>query len=300
MFDGRGFAGIPTKRQKIQLRPGMPLMDTADFSWRCLHYNDEENKTLFEYLQQQGRGFELAEWYLFNTAYDLEPQAVSMSPKILSIGPLAGSKAGQFWKEDYSCLNWLDQHPPNSVLFLAFGSSTCFDRAQFQELALGLELTGRPFLWAVRPGTEHELPEGFEGKIGRIIGWAPQQKVLSHPALACFVSHCGWSSTLEGLSSGVPFLCRPYVGDQFLNKTYLCDIWKVGIGLEKDEDGVVSRQEVVKKVEELLGDESIRTRCVELKEKIRRSAEAGGSSSNNFEKFIEWLRVGGSCCRNEA
>lgn len=286
------------KQQKVQLRPGMPLMDTVDLPWRCLGYEEADTKKVFEYLVEQGRGFELAEWYLFNTAYDLEPEAVSLSPKILSVGPLAASQAGQFWKEDDSCLAWLDQHPPKSVLFLAFGSSTRFDMAQFQELALGLDLTGRPFLWAVRPGAEYELPEGFEGKKGKIIGWAPQQQVLSHPALACFVSHCGWSSTLEGLSSGVPFLCRPYIGDQFTNRNYLCDVWKVGIGLEKDENGVVSQWEVQRKVEELLGNEGIRARCVELKEKIRRSTEAGGRSSNNFDKFIEWLRNGGNSCKN--
>ncbi|XP_022133634.1 UDP-glycosyltransferase 83A1-like [Momordica charantia] len=110
--------GVPMKQQKVQLRPGMPLMDTVDLPWRCLGYEEADTKKVFEYLVEQGRGFELAEWYLFNTAYDLEPEAVSLSPKILSVGPLAASQAGQFWKEDDSCLAWLDQHPPKSVLFL--------------------------------------------------------------------------------------------------------------------------------------------------------------------------------------
>ncbi|PRQ53398.1 putative hexosyltransferase [Rosa chinensis] len=57
-----------------------------------------------------------------------------------------------------------------------------------------------------------------------MVGWAPQQKVLVHPSIACFLSHCGRNSILEGLSNGVSFLCWPYFVDQFLNKSYVCDI----------------------------------------------------------------------------
>ncbi|GFQ07489.1 UDP-glycosyltransferase 83a1 [Phtheirospermum japonicum] len=38
-----------------------------------------------------------------------------------------------------------------------------------------------------------------------MVSWAPQQQVLSHPSVACFVSHCGWNSTIEGVANGVPF-----------------------------------------------------------------------------------------------
>ena len=95
-----------------------------------------------------------------------------------------------------------------------------------------------------------------KGQNGKIVEWAPKQKVLSHPALACFISHCGWNSTIEGLSSGVPFLCWPYFADQIYNKTYICDEWKVGLGLNSDESGLVSRWEIQNKLDKLLGDEN--------------------------------------------
>ncbi|KAF9625724.1 hypothetical protein IFM89_026532 [Coptis chinensis] len=49
-------------------------------------------------------------------------------------------------------------------------------------LALGLELSDKPFLWVVRPdlnnnGT-HIHPDGFEASVGsrgRMVGWAPQR-----------------------------------------------------------------------------------------------------------------------------
>lgn len=38
-----------------------------------------------------------------------------------------------------SCLNWLDEQPRGSVLFVCFGSSGTLSSAQMVELALGLE-----------------------------------------------------------------------------------------------------------------------------------------------------------------
>ena len=99
-------------------------------------------------------------------------------------------------------MSWLDQQPHGSVLYVAFGSFTHFDQNQFNELALGLDLTNRPFLWVVRQDNKRVYPNEFLGSKGKIVGWAPQQKVLNHPAIACFLTHCGWNSTMEGLSKG--------------------------------------------------------------------------------------------------
>ncbi|KAF5957690.1 hypothetical protein HYC85_004915, partial [Camellia sinensis] len=53
---------------------------------------------------------------------------------------------------------------------------TVFSQHQFHELALGLELAGRPFLWNVRPGITNrsftEYPDGFAKKVvggGRLL-----------------------------------------------------------------------------------------------------------------------------------
>ncbi|CAA2997187.1 UDP-glycosyltransferase 83A1-like, partial [Olea europaea subsp. europaea] len=48
------------------------------------------------------------------------------------------------------------------------------------------------------------MPKGFEGRVrnrGLMVSWAPQQKVLSHPSVACFLSHRCWNSTVEGVSN---------------------------------------------------------------------------------------------------
>ncbi|KAM0958403.1 hypothetical protein EV1_023475 [Malus domestica] len=174
---------------------------------------------------------------------------------------------------------------------------TVFDQGQFQELALALELSGRPFLWVVRPdttdGTCDPNPEGYQeraGSRGLMVGWAPQQKVLSHPSIACFLSHCGWNSTLEGLSNGLPFLCWPYFPDQLLNESYICDIWKVGLRFDKNESGIITKGEIKNKMEQLLSDENFKVRASKLKEMAMNNIKEGGQSYKIFKNFIKWMK----------
>lgn len=291
--------GIPTQRQMIQPLPGMPVMDTAYIPW--IRIGDSTcQKIVFKYILQYMQTLKLGDWWLCNTVPELEPVTFSLAPKLLPIGPLTSSEhiedsVGQFWQVDHSCLNWLDQQPPCSVLYVAFGSFTVFEPTQFQELALGLELTNRPFLLVVRldivDWSKTAYTNEIQGTRGKIVGWAPQTKVLNHPSIACFISHCGWNSTIEGGSNGVPFLCWPYFADQFLDRIYICDVWKVGLGFELDENGIVLREEVKRKVDQLLGDESIRVRSLKLKKMLMNNISDNGQSSKNFNNFIQWLKA---------
>ncbi|XP_028752060.1 UDP-glycosyltransferase 83A1-like [Neltuma alba] len=293
---------IANIKGEFEISPDIPKMNTSDIAWCCIGDLDSQ-KTIYDYLARTIKASHLTDWWLCNTTFELEPGALSLYPKILPIGPLMEShenlstrSLGQFWEEDLSCLRWLDLQPSCSVIYVAFGSFTVFDPTQFKELALGLELTQRPFLWVVREdthggGTKIAYPDEFEGKKGKIVKWVPQKKVLSHPAIACFVSHCGWNSTMEGLSNGVPFLCWPYFADQFFDKNCICNEWKVGLGFDSDEKGIISRQEIKKKVDMLLEDESIRARSLKLKDIMMNNIKEGGTSMENFRKFLEWVKL---------
>ncbi|KAJ1398772.1 UDP-glucuronosyl/UDP-glucosyltransferase [Sesbania bispinosa] len=233
--------GLPATKKAFQISPSMPTMDTRALFWLTVNGSISFKKTIFNYLMHCMRALNLADWWLCNTTYELERGALSFIPKFLPIGPILKSNLdnntnainarsmGQFWEEDLSSISWLNQQPHHSVLYVAFGSFTLFTQNQFIELALGLELTNRPFLWVVRQDpnctNKMEFPNEFLGRKGKIIGWAPQQKILSHPAIACFVTHCGWNSTMEGLSNGTPpsdgFVALNTVGSCF---GYLCHV----------------------------------------------------------------------------
>ncbi|KAK6913341.1 UDP-glucuronosyl/UDP-glucosyltransferase [Dillenia turbinata] len=294
--------GTPVKGEMIQLSPTMPPINPANFVWPCIGDLNTQ-RIVFEVMVKNNNAAKLVDWLICNTSYDFEPAALSLAPEILPIGPLLasnrlGNPSGYFWPENSTCLKWLDQQPPSSVIYVAFGSFTVFDSIQFQELALGLELSNRPFLWVARNditnGSNDPYPEGFLDRVanhGQIVGWAPQQSVLLHPSIGCFLSHCGWNSTMEGVSNGVPILCWPYFADQFLNQSYVCDVWKVGLGFNRDKKGVVSKEEIVQKVNQVFGDEEMKARVLKLKEKAMKDVKEGGCSFKNFNNFIEYMKV---------
>ncbi|KAK1359336.1 hypothetical protein POM88_043810 [Heracleum sosnowskyi] len=251
--------GSILRQQQVHLSPTMPTISTATFPWVCFA-DMAFRKSVFQHFVASTQDMKYADKILSNSSEELEPDTFSSFPNMLAAGPLSagnrlGNQGGNFWAEDLACLSWLDQQPVSSVIYVAFGSTAIHDKKQVEEIALGLELTGKPFLWVLRPDkckkANEELAyckEQIEHR-GRVVSWAPQEKVLRHPSVACFMSHCGFNSTMEGISNGVPFLCWPYFADQFLNERFICDTWKVGLGLEKDEKtGMVRKDEIVNKL----------------------------------------------------
>uniref|UniRef100_A0A0D9VZ73 UDP-glycosyltransferases domain-containing protein n=1 Tax=Leersia perrieri TaxID=77586 RepID=A0A0D9VZ73_9ORYZ len=289
--------GNVKRHEMVQLTP--PI-DSSEIPWVSLGSTQERRRYNIQNVIKTNRLMPLAEMVICNTFREIESEALVLLSNALPVGPLVAptsGSTGHFLPEDLTCLTWLDAQAPNSVIYVAFGSSTIFDVAQFHELANGLALSGKPFLWVVRPNFTNGIQEDWlnaykdhvKGK-GLVISWAPQQKILSHPSIACFMSHCGWNSTMEGLLHGVPFLCWPYFSDQFCNQSYMCNVWKTGIKLCRDKEGVVTQEEIKNKVEQLLGDHKIKERAATLKTTARASIREGGSSHQNFLKFVNLLR----------
>eukprot|EP01018_Ginkgo_biloba_P038593 Gb_30229 [translate_table: standard] len=182
-----------------------------------------------------------ADYVLVNSFEEIEGpdtvQGLSLGYPVLGIVPvfLAESLTGNAgavvpigssaWEEDSERLKWLDTQTPGSVLYVSFGSIVVMSNLQLQELSFGLKASQQPFLWALRPdaaeGKSAVLPEGFvEGRLrGRCGLKASQQPffVGTHPSVGGFMTHCGWNSTLETISFGVPLIGWPLRADQFLN-----------------------------------------------------------------------------------
>ncbi|KAF7020711.1 hypothetical protein CFC21_033774 [Triticum aestivum] len=289
--------GLPKQRGTFRLAPGMPPMDTTELSWNRAG-GPEGQPFILDFILRNNAATRLAEAVVTNSVQELEPGAMALFPDVLTVGPLLSDKpVASFWAEDATCAAWLDAQPAGSVVYVAFGSFAIFDRAQLVELAEALALTSRPFLWVVRPDSaSEEWVEDLRrraGPRGRVVGWCPQQLVLAHASTACFLSHCGWNSTLEGLVNGLPFLCWPYFTDQFLDRGYICDVWRTGLQVAAGETTgtLVGREAIRGKVEELLGDAEIKARALALRDVARGAVADGGSSSRrNLARFVDLVR----------
>ncbi|KAK6137337.1 hypothetical protein DH2020_028918 [Rehmannia glutinosa] len=297
--------GTVKNGEVISLSENIPAWRKNELSW-SFPSNLKTQKIFFECSQRIEKTTNQYTWLLSNTCYELEPSACNLIPNLLPIGPLLENQnpnssfnSCNFHPQDTSCLSWLNSKPAGSVIYVSFGSLAVFSQQQLDELAFGLELSGRAFLWVVRPdlangnGSRAVFPEGYldrVGEVGKIVEWALQEKVLSHSSIACFLSHCGWNSTTEGLSRGVPFLCWPYFSDQHHNQNYICDKWEIGLRIDPDENGIRTRHEIKEKIDGVFFDSKLKKNALKLKEMCEKSVGEGGSSYKNFEKFIDHLR----------
>uniref|UniRef100_A0A2K2BWY6 anthocyanidin 3-O-glucosyltransferase n=1 Tax=Populus trichocarpa TaxID=3694 RepID=A0A2K2BWY6_POPTR len=140
---------------------------------------------------------------------------------------------------------------------------------EYKQLADALEDWSRPFTWVVQHDKDHRPDPGLlkrGGNRGLIIyGWAPQMMILSHESTGGFLSHCGWNSTMEAVGHGVPVLAWPIRGDQYYDAKLVVNYLKVGYRVADDLSEMVKRDDIVKGLERLMGDEEMRDRMVGMK-----------------------------------
>lgn len=191
---------------------------------------------------------------------------------------------------------WLDTRPAHSVVYVSFGSLATPSAGQMAEVAEGLYNSGKDFLWVVRASEISKIPKDFRDKVkgrGLLITWSPQLEVLAHPAVGCFVTHCGWNSTMEALGIGVPMVAMPQWSDQPTNARYIEDVWHVGVKLQLDTEGVVRKEELERCVRQVMEGESsekYRKNAAGLSEKAKKATSEGGSSDSNVVEFLNKIR----------
>uniref|UniRef100_A0A803L7H9 Uncharacterized protein n=1 Tax=Chenopodium quinoa TaxID=63459 RepID=A0A803L7H9_CHEQI len=143
------------------------------------------------------------------------------------------------------------------------------------------------------------LKKGLEGKGLIIRGWAPQMLILDHGAIGAFVTHCGWNSTLEGISCGVPMVTWLVFAEQFFNEKLVTQVLRTGVSIgAKNFYKIVEnvKSEDVKKAirRVMVGEKAleIRSRAKKLKGLARKAVEDGGSSYCSMNSLIQELSFG--------
>jgi len=207
--------------------------------------------------------------------------------KIIPVGPLVRDPIKEEDDDDQHkhIIEWLDKKEANSVVFVSFGSEYFLSNEEMEEIANGLELSKVNFIWVVRfPVGEkivlkEALPEDFVERVGErgmvVEGWAPQVKILGHRSTTGFVSHCGWSSILEGMKFGVPIIAMPMHLDQPINARLVVEVG-VGVEVVRDKNGKLAREKVAAVIKEVVVEKSgevIRAKARDLSEKIGMKGE---------------------------
>ncbi|XP_042052050.1 UDP-glycosyltransferase 73C4-like [Salvia splendens] len=301
--------GLPHRIEitKIQARGSVQELNPESVEIRKQIFNSEED----------------AAGTVANTFQELESEYINKyanikSKKVWCIGPVSLCNVEESDKaergntaaiEGHECLKWLDSHAPGSVIYVCLGSISRVGDVQLMEMGLGLEATNRPFVWVIRNASDAFeswlSEEKFEERVGGrgllIRGWAPQVLILSHRATGGFVTHCGWNSTLEGVSSGVGMITWPVFAEQFCNEKFIVGVIKTGVrvgvevpvqlGMDESGEVQVKRDDVKRAIDELMdgGVEGAerRERARRLGEAAKRAVEEGGSSQVSMTELMQ-------------
>ncbi|XP_059632107.1 crocetin glucosyltransferase, chloroplastic-like [Cornus florida] len=304
-----GYADVIKKSSRdpfcpIEL-PGLPSLTSRDFPSFLLHSVDAHDFALLEFKKHvEILDAQPNPQVLVNTIDALESNTLRAIKKLnmIPIGPLIplaflDGKYPSDTSNEGEYVEWLNSKPESSVVYISFGSILVLSKKQREEMAHGLLESRRPFLWVVRKNDG--FGENFENEIscmevlekqGMMVPWCSQVEVLSHPSLGCFVTHCGWNSTLEGLVFGVPMVAFPGQIDQETNAKLITDVWETGVRVTVNEERIAEREEFKRCIELVMGDgekgKEMRGNAKKWKELAREAVKEGGSSDMNLKAFV--------------
>lgn len=277
------------------------------------------NKAGYTAFMNHGSKFKQTKGVIINTFAELEPYAIKSLAEtyqnlpVYTVGPVLDLKGQAHKPSDQDqrarIMNWLDDQPDESVVFLCFGSVGSFNEDQVKEIAAGLSQSGQGFIWSLRKQTtsgakrpteytemelKSVLPGDFwalveEGR-GLVCGWAPQVEILAHKGVGAFVSHCGWNSTLESLWFGKPIVAWPLYAEQrgnafeLVSELGLANTW---LGCGNKPSDLVTANEVEEAIRLVMDkDNPVRSKVKKMSEVSKHALMDGGSSFNSTSCFI--------------
>ncbi|KAK9062515.1 hypothetical protein SSX86_019702 [Deinandra increscens subsp. villosa] len=283
--------------------PGLPSLTIADLPSFLLSSCPKELDFVIQIMKDHIDALKIAPRVLVNTFDELEIESVRAVENLvmLPVGPLIPSEflldgkdssndslgCDLFEKPEEDYIKWLNTKPKSSVVYASFGTLSSLTTDEAEEMASGLLESGRPFLWVMRDSVKLKNIEVIK-KQGMIVSWCSQVEVLNHQAVGCFLTHCGWNSTMEALASGVPTVAFAQWSDQTTIAKMIEDVWKTGVKVKRrEEDGVVEGNEIKRGVEMVMEDGEIRRNAKKWRELARQALDNGGSSTINIQAFLD-------------
>ncbi|CAL4924657.1 unnamed protein product [Urochloa decumbens] len=307
-----GLLALPATEAPVEPLPGLPArLGPADLP---KDLSDPGADLVYrELMLEQCQALEVADYVLINSFHELQAvEAEYMASRwgAKTVGPTVPSAYLDNRIADDTSYGfhlhtpmaaeskaWLDERHAHSVVYVSFGSLVALGSDQMAEIAEGLYNSGKPFLWVVRASETLKTPVGFTDNVkgrGLIVTWSPQLDVLGHPAIGCFVTHCGWNSTMEGLGAGVPMVAMPQWADQPMNAKYIEDVWRVGVRVRPDAEGMVRKQELERCVREVMEGERtklFKENATSWSNKAKKAMAERGSSDSNMVEFLTKLQT---------
>ncbi|KAF6152049.1 hypothetical protein GIB67_031371 [Kingdonia uniflora] len=264
--------------------PGLRNMRLKDIL--TLIRTTDPNDFMFKFIQDEVENCLEAPAIIFNTFYDLEHQVLDeikhIFPNVYTIGPLAmlgqhlpesevKSMGSNQWKENSSCLQWLDKQYPGSVFYINLGSITVMTEKQLIEFAWGLANSKHPFLWVIWPdvimGDSVTLPGEFMEET--------KERGLIY-------------------SCGVLMVCWLFFAEQQKNCRYACVNWD--IGMEIDDNAKREEFEVIiRKMMEGEKGKKLREKASEWKDMAQKASKGGSSHNNNIDRVIKKVLLAKTC-----
>lgn len=302
------------KQNSDKPRPSQAVLDMI-----LTPFEDICTQNFLDFVKQQETDTAVEAGILLNTCRLIDGEFIDLfarepefqQEKIFAIGPtfpvVAAKAAGdpRHW-----CMEWLDQQPLASVVYVSFGTMSSISDKQIEQLAIGLKDSRQRFIWVLRDAdtgdifaavgdkNQRKLPLGFEETIegvGIVVrDWVPQLDILAHPSTSSFMSHCGWNSCMESFTMGVPIIAWSMHSDQPRNALMVTDYLKVGVMVREwaQREETVQAAQIEQSIRRLmvqLEGQEIRRRSKSLSEGIRQAVEEGGSSREDFKSFLAYV-----------
>ncbi|KAI3616806.1 glycosyltransferase family 1 protein [Moniliophthora roreri] len=244
----------------------------------------------------------------------------SMGKEWINIGPISGTPhLPPSSDKDVEVLSFLDRMEKTfgskSVVYISFGSLWYPPEVGTVYAILDELIAERvPFIFASASPLA-QVPDDVKQRIrnsgiGLNVSWAPQERVLGHPATGWFLTHGGWNSVQEALAYKVPLIFWPMGGDQCLNSVLLTLKYKAAFELvevrtgEKGKrrpyrcgpDGPSPRFTVESAREEFRGvlksirgeeGEAVRSNFMGIAEKVAKVWDEGGEAREQLETLLK-------------